>query len=123
MMSCRRKAGRSEGNGAVLIDFLLKAPVTDWFLNHIHRAAENFREALLQTLQAFDEAEASTGRVFGKSHRNINIVSWNLIPCHRPKQGETSNSVCPEFRFVVTQHLNGLISIHQLIFPPTPLPS
>jgi len=47
MMSCSLKAGRSEGNGAVLVDFLLKALVPDRFFNHIHCAAENLREPML----------------------------------------------------------------------------
>jgi hypothetical protein len=117
MMSCNRRAGRSEGNGPILIDLLLKALVADGFLDHIHCAPQNLSESIFQTLQAFNEAEAPTGRILGESHSDINIVSWDFIARSGSKQCQSSDAGGAQFVLVGAQDLDGLLSVHQLYFP------
>ena len=58
-MSSRRRAGLSEGNGAILVYFRLKTTGACWLFDDIHPAAQHPRQLVLKLIETEKVAEAA----------------------------------------------------------------
>ena len=61
MMSSIRRAGFSEGKGAIPIDLLLEARFAHGLFGHVRFAAEKFGQKVFEIIQAADVVETRRG--------------------------------------------------------------
>src|ERR1019366_322994 len=96
-MSSRRRAGLSEGKGAVSVDFGLKALFADRLFDDIHFAAQNAGETPFEFAQAAEICEPASREVLAEAHGDIDVVRGILPARDRAEQGYADHTGRPEF--------------------------
>ena len=87
MMSSSRRAGFSEGKGAVPVDLSLKALFAHRLFDDIHLAAENLRKTLFEIIQVAEIVETRFREICAEAYNDIDIVSGILPARHRAEEG------------------------------------
>src|SRR5664280_1446284 len=87
MMSSRRRAGLSEGKGAVPVYLCLKALLAHGLFDDIHFAAQKAGQAPFEFAQAAEIVEAWSREILAEAYRHIDIVRGILPACDRAEQG------------------------------------
>ncbi len=72
-MSSRRRAGLSEGKGAVSVDLFLEALFAHWFFNHIDPATEYLGQAPFKSVQAADGVETRLRKILSQADNHADV--------------------------------------------------
>src|ERR1019366_2328218 len=121
-ISSSRRAGLSEGTGAVPVDLLLEALFAHRLFDHIYLAAENPCETFLKRIHAAEVVEARFREILPQSHHDIDIVRWTLAARDRAEQGNARHAGGAEFLFMRLQGAYHLVAVHGFILPMPFLP-
>jgi len=79
MMSSKRRAGLSEGKGAVSVDFQLKPLLAHWLFDDVHPAAQNAGRNLFELAQRAEISKPSRSEIFAGAYGHIDIVR-GIVP-------------------------------------------
>src|ERR1035438_6478567 len=82
-MSSGRRAGLSEGNGAVPVDLCLETLLAHRLLDDIHLAAQYAGQAPFELAQAAEIIEARRREAIAEPHRSIPIAPSPRTPTNR----------------------------------------
>jgi hypothetical protein len=116
-MSSSRRAGFSEGKGAVPINLSLEPLFANRLFDNIHLAAENFRKAAFEIVQAADVIETSGREILTQAHHDIDILRGVLSTGDRAEKGHAYHASSAELLFVRLQGANDLVAVHGFILP------
>src|SRR6266571_4891012 len=87
MMSSRRRAGFSEGKGAVPVDLFLETLLAHRLFNHVHLAAEQLGQMLLKVFQPAEIVKAALRKVLAQANRDIDVSRIGLPTGRGAEQG------------------------------------
>jgi hypothetical protein len=99
-MSSTRRAGLSEGKGAVPVDFCLKTIVARRLFDDIHFAAQDPGQLPFKTIKTVKVAEAALREILAEADRHVDIVRGILSARYRAKQRHAQHPRRAEFAFV-----------------------
>src|ERR1039458_10555986 len=78
-LNSRRRAGLSEGNGAVPVDLCLKALLAHRLLDDIHLAAQNAGQTPFEFAQAAEIVETWRREILAEAYCHIDLVCRLLL--------------------------------------------
>jgi hypothetical protein len=91
-MSSRRRAGYSEGKGAVPVNLCLKAFFAHRLFDHIDLAAKNAGQPPFEIAQAAEIIEAGHREILAEAYGHMDIVRGILPAGDRAEQGYAQNA-------------------------------
>lgn len=112
IMSCSRRAGLSEGKGAILIDLALKSFLANRFFDTIYFAAQDSGESAFQLSQTGEVVKPRGRERFIESHGDIHVVRRTLIARDRTKYRQAHHTGTPEFLLVRFQNRDNTRALH-----------
>src|ERR1017187_3911944 len=115
MMSSSRRAGLSEGKGAVPVDLYLKTLLAHRLFDDIHLAAQNAGQALFEIAQTAEIIEPWRREILAEAYRHIDIVRGSLPSCDRAEQGYAQHASGAELRFMRLQRSYDMVALHGTI--------
>jgi hypothetical protein len=116
MMSSRRRAGFSEGKGAVSVDLCLKALFAHRLFDDVHLATKNAGKSLFELAQAAEIIEAWPREIPAEAYRHIDIVRGILPAGDRAEQGYAQHTGRAEFLLMRLQGGYDLVAFHGTSF-------
>lgn len=111
-MSSSRRAGLSEGKGAILIDLALKSFPANRFFDHIYFAAQDSGESAFQLSQTSEVVQARGREGFVEPHGDIHVVRSILIARDRTKYRQAHDPGTSEFLLVRFQDRDNTQALH-----------
>src|SRR5580658_8219518 len=111
-MSSRRRAGFSEGTGAVPVNLCLKTLFAYRLFDDIHLAAQNTGETPFELAQAAEIIETWCRELLAQTHGHIDIPSRILSACDRAEQGYAHHASGAELMFMRPQGGYDVVALH-----------
>ena len=90
MMCSSRRAGFSEGKGAVPVDLFLEPLLAHRLFDHIHLAAEQLGQMLLKIVQPAEIVKAAMRKVLAQANGYIDVARIGFSTRDRAEQGNAS---------------------------------
>jgi hypothetical protein len=100
MMSSRRCAGLSEGNGAIPVDLSLKALLAGRLFDDVHLSSQNVFQPPFEFGQAAEVVQSRFGKVIAQTDGYVDIVCRRLATRDRAEQRCTYDAGVVQLPFV-----------------------
>jgi len=120
MMSSRRRAGLSEGTGAVSVDLYLKTFLAHRLFDDIHFASQYSGQTPFEFAQAPEIIETWRREILAEPHRHIDIVRGILPACDRAEHRHAQHASRAEFLFLGLQSGYDTVAFHGPNFAQLP---
>ncbi len=118
IMSANRRLGLSEGNEAVLVDLAAQASVTLGLDDHVHGAAQQFRDPNLYPVKPIENSKATFSLGELQSDNNIDVRSGTgLSSSSRAENGRGFEPQASQLGLMLTKNCQRHVCLHARIMP------